>query len=284
MVVLAGTPGPNQRYGTCHGFGANDTGPRAKRAAECSGTEPSPIGMSASPATPIPRTRAERDPEPLPCEALQNGFLLERAQRGRHDDGLATLIGPVPRDLCPWHRPGARVPARGSVCDTQARNSGVCGYFFVAFLAAAVFDVVALAGVFLAAAFFAVVVVTLSATSCLNVAPTLNPTVRVAASCSGAPVEGVAGGARAALTPLKCSEAGELNFVPGRHCAPHLGQGGTEGGLDLRARQAGRGSHGVDQLSTVHQFGARVATAQDRALSLAARCGASAGSLKLSAS
>jgi len=53
------------------------------------------------------------------------------------------------------------------------------------------FDVVALAGVFLAAAFVGVLAVTLSATSCLNVAPTLKPTARVAASCSCAPVEGL---------------------------------------------------------------------------------------------
>ncbi len=78
MVVLAGNTWSQSTLRQCHGFGANDTGPRAKRAAECSGTEPSPIGMSASPATPIPRTRAERDPEPLPCEALQNGSLLEQ--------------------------------------------------------------------------------------------------------------------------------------------------------------------------------------------------------------
>ncbi len=82
------------------------------------------------------------------------------------------------------------VSGHRSVCDTRARNSGVCGYFFAAFFAAVDFDVVALAGVFSAAAFFGVLAVTLSATSCLNVAPTLNPTARVAASCSGAPVEG----------------------------------------------------------------------------------------------
>jgi len=66
----------------------------------------------------------------------------------------------------------------------------VCGYL-VAFLAAVVFDVVAFAKAFLVAAFFGVLAVTLSATSCLNVAPILNPTARVAASCSGAPVEGL---------------------------------------------------------------------------------------------
>ncbi len=45
--------------------------------------------------------------------------------------------------------------------------------------------------------------------------------------CSGAPVEGWRA-VRAALTPLKCAEAGELHLVPGRHSTPHLGQDGTE--------------------------------------------------------
>ena len=76
--------------------------------------------------------------------------------------------------------------------NTQTPNSGVGGYFFVAVVFDAVaFDAVAFAGAFFAAAFFGALAVRLSATSCLNVAPTLNPTARVAASCSWAPVEGL---------------------------------------------------------------------------------------------
>ena len=85
---------------------------------------------------------------------------------------------------------------RRAVSSTQARNSGVDGYFFAVFFVAVDFDAVdfdavAFAGAFFAGAFFGALAVTLSATSCLNVAPTLNPTARVAASCSWAPVEGL---------------------------------------------------------------------------------------------
>ncbi len=54
-------------------------------------------------------------------------------------------------------------------------------YFFVAVALVAVAHVaVVFAGAFFAATFFGALVVTLSATSCLNVAPTVNPTARVA--------------------------------------------------------------------------------------------------------
>ena len=113
---------------------------------------------------------------------------------------------------------------------------------------------VVFAGAFFAAVFFGALVVRLSATSCLNVAPTLNPTARVAASCNWAPVEGL----RAVRAPrsrgFERAEPGKLNLLPGRHGSPYLRQGGGDRGLDLRAGQFGRSSHRVDQLSTVHQF------------------------------
>ncbi len=143
-------------------------------------------------------------------------------------------------------------PGEGSVSDTQARNSGVCSYSFGAFLAAVVFDVVALVGVFVAAAFFWRLGGDAVGDLLLERGAYLEPDGP--GGGSGAPVEGL----RAVRAPRsrgsKVPKPGELNFVPGRDGAPHLGQGGTEGGLDLRARLAGCGGHGVDQLCTAHQF------------------------------
>ncbi len=115
---------------------------------------------------------------------------------------VATFTGICPEKVAPTPAEGAtrsnglgslirRAAVGRSVSKTQARNSGVGGYFFVVFFVAVAFGAVVFAGAFFAAAFFGALVVRLSATSCLNVAPTLNPTARVAASCSWAPVEGL---------------------------------------------------------------------------------------------
>jgi len=119
---------------------------------------------------------------------------------------VATFTGICPEKVGPTQAEGAtrsnglgslirRAAVRRSISNTQARNSGVGGYFFVVFFVvffvAVAFDAVVFAGAFFAAAFFGALAVRLSATSCLNVAPTLNPTARVAASCSWAPVEGL---------------------------------------------------------------------------------------------
>lgn len=70
------------------------------------------------------------------------------------------------------------------------------------------FDVVVLSQGLVSAASCAVLAVTLSAASCVNVVPILNLTARMATNSSGAPVERFAGGALAAFTRLNVPKPG----------------------------------------------------------------------------